>query len=565
MSALLDRMQTDGLLDADAARGLRAATTNGQSKELTLQQVTGLSEEALHKYLADVLAVERVDLRHACPTAEFVAQFPVTILLKHQLLPLDSVRGVLRVATSKALDQSGLDELRMVCGQSVRAVLAPAAEITRCLGSLLGVGADTLEVLVSEAGDGPSMPEPGSDVVLDSGAQDASIITLVNQILSEAIDRRATDVHIEPFETSMRVRYRIDGVLQETPLSREVHQFHAAIISRLKILSQLDIAEKRVPQDGRVKLRIGTRELDVRVSVIPMLHGEAVVMRLLDRSSPLLGMPHLGMAPRDRAIIERTLQLPHGIVLVTGPTGSGKTTSLYAGLNQINDLERKIITIEDPVEYHLHGINQIQVSTKAGLTFARGLRSILRHDPDVVLIGEIRDHETAEIAVQASLTGHLVFSTLHTNDAPGATVRLIDMGIEPYLVASTLEVVMAQRLVRTICPHCREDFVPHDVDLLRQRYGSALPREFVHGRGCEACRQTGYLGRRGIFEIMPVSERIRTLVMERAAIPVIRRQARAEGMQSLREDGWRLLGEGLTTVDEVLRVTKDELLTETHP
>ncbi len=569
MTALLERMRSDGLLDAAGVAELRAAGhangangSNGQGGEVALRQVTGLSEEALHEYLSRVLGLERVDLKTASPTAEFVAKFPVTILLKHQLLPLSSQDGQLRVATGSGTDQSGLDELRMACGQSVVPVLAPAAEITRCLSGLLGVGADTLEVLVSEAGDQRDVIEPGSDVVLDGGAQDASIITLVNQILSEAIERRATDVHIEPFETSMRVRYRIDGVLQETPLSREVHQFHAAIVSRLKILSQLDIAEKRLPQDGRVKLRIGPRELDVRVSVIPMLHGEAVVMRLLDRTTALMGIEHLGMAARDRAVVERTLNLPHGIVLVTGPTGSGKTTTLYAGLTQINDLERKIITIEDPVEYHLHGINQIQVSTKAGLTFARGLRSILRHDPDVVLVGEIRDHETAEIAVQASLTGHLVFSTLHTNDAPGATVRLIDMGIEPYLVASTLEVVMAQRLLRTICPHCRESFVPHDVDLLRRRYGDVLPAEYVHGRGCEACRQTGYLGRRGIFEIMPVTESIRTLVMQRAAIPVIRRQARHEGMRTLREDGWRLLGEGLTTVDEVLRVTKDELPTD---
>ncbi|MBI1338117.1 MAG: type II/IV secretion system protein [Phycisphaera sp.] len=562
MIALVEKMRSDGLLDQAAAEQVRSLTQSGQACESAILQAGGLSEEALHAYLSGAFALERIDLKTLKPAPDFVAQFPVAVLLKHQLLPLDEADGQLRVATSRPTDRAGLDELRMATGKTVRPVLAPAQEITRHLGTSLGVGADTLEVLVSEANGDTAQTDAAADVVLDAEVQDASIITLVNQVLSEAIDRRATDVHIEPFEKSMRVRYRIDGVLQETPLSREVHQFHAAIVSRLKILSQLDIAEKRVPQDGRVKLRIGTRELDVRVSVIPMLHGEAIVMRLLDRTAAMFGLEHLGMAERDRMAIDRVLELPHGIVLVTGPTGSGKTTTLYAGLTQINDIQRKIVTIEDPVEYHLHGINQIQVNTKAGLTFATGLRSILRHDPDVVLIGEIRDHETAEIAVQASLTGHLVFSTLHTNDAPSATVRLIDMGVESYLVASTLEVVMAQRLVRTICPHCREEYIPHDIELLRQTYGSEMPDVFVRGRGCNECRETGYLGRTGIFEIMPVSDRIRTLVMEHAAVPTIRRQARLEGMRSLREDGWRLLRNGQTTVEEVLRVTKEEAATE---
>ncbi len=344
---------------------------------------------------------------------------------------------------------------------------------------------------------------------LSEAAEDASIIKFVNQVLAEAIERRATDVHFEPFENAFRVRYRVDGVLQEANIPPEVRQFQPAIVSRLKILSHLDIAEKRLPQDGRIKLQVAAREIDVRVSVIPMLHGEAVVLRLLDRGAMLLGLEHLGMAERDRRLFERILDLPHGIVLVTGPTGSGKTTTLYAGLSRINDVERKIITIEDPIEYHLHGINQIQVSTKAGLTFARGLRSILRHDPDVILIGEIRDRETAEIAVQASLTGHLVFSTLHTNDAPGAITRLVDMGIEPYLVASSLEMVLAQRLVRLICPACRQPYAAPDADALRSELGGEIPDQLYHGRGCRQCQGTGYRGRTGIFELMPVTERIR--------------------------------------------------------
>jgi general secretion pathway protein E/type IV pilus assembly protein PilB len=377
-------------------------------------------------------------------------------------------------------------------------------------------------------------------------------------VLAEAIDRRATDVHFEPFETALRVRYRVDGVLQEANILPEVRQFQPAIVSRLKILSRLDIAEKRLPQDGRIKLRVGPREVDVRVSVIPMLHGEAVVLRLLDRGATLLGLEHLGMDEPDRNAVERILDLPHGIVLVTGPTGSGKTTTLYAGLSRINDVERKIITIEDPIEYHLHGINQIQVSPKGGLTFARGLRSILRHDPDVILVGEIRDQETADIAVQASLTGHLVFSTLHTNDAPGALTRLVDMGIEPYLVASSLEMVLAQRLVRLICPGCRQQYTPPDPEALRSEFGGEPPPRLYQGEGCPQCQGTGYRGRTGIFEVMPISESIESMILERASAGEIRKVAARQGMRSLREDGLRLVRSGKTTLEEVLRATKDE-------
>src|SRR5450432_3042922 len=304
------------------------------------------------------------------------------------------------------------------------------------------------------------------DLDLTHAAQDASIIRFVNQVLAEALEMRATDVHVEPFENQLRVRYRIDGVLQEANLPPEVRKLQAAMVSRLKILSHLDIAEKRVPQDGRIRLRVAGREIDLRVSVIPMIHGEAVVLRILDRGDALLGLEHLGMSKRDNDVWTRVLDMPHGIILVTGPTGSGKTTSLYAALSKINNADLKIVTIEDPVEYQLRGINQIQVNSKSGLTFAAGLRAILRHDPDVVLIGEIRDKETAEIAVQASLTGHLVFSTLHTNDAPGAAARLIDMGVEPYLVSSSLELVLAQRLVRLICPKCKAEEPRSEADKL---------------------------------------------------------------------------------------------------
>jgi general secretion pathway protein E/type IV pilus assembly protein PilB len=513
------------------------------------------------RFLSQELGVPLVDLEESPPSREFLAQFPARVLMTHGLVPLREQDGVVWVACSRLFDSSGLDELRMVSGRDVRGVLASSSDINRCLKNLLGVGADTVQTLVSEAvEDGFQVvdQEDEENVDLAEAAEDASIIKFVNQVLSEAIDRRATDVHFEPFENALRVRYRVDGVLQEANIPAEVRQFQSAIVSRLKILSRLDIAEKRLPQDGRMKLKASGREIDVRVSVIPMLHGEAVVLRLLDRGTALLGLEHLGMDARDRGTLERILELPHGIVLVTGPTGSGKTTTLYAGLSRINDMERKIVTIEDPIEYHLHGINQIQVSTKAGMTFARGLRSILRHDPDVILVGEIRDIETAEIAVQASLTGHLVFSTLHTNDAPGAITRLVDMGIEPYLVASSLEMVLAQRLVRLICPACRQVRATGDREALGQELGEEVPGELYHGLGCRQCQGTGYRGRTGIFELMPVTEQIRTMILDRASASNLRREAAGCGMRSLRQDGWRLVRSGRTTVEEVLRSTKDE-------
>jgi len=558
MNELLKKLVQRGLITEDALWQVQTLIAQGQSPDKALAEAAGAAEEPLLRFLSEEFGVEMVDLEQTPPTKEFLAQFPARILMTHSLVPLGERDGAVRVATSRLFDTAGLDELRLAGGREVRAVLATSAEIDRCLKSLLGVGADTVQSLVSES-DGVQVVDQDSDedVDLAEAAEDASIITFVNQVLAEAIDRRATDVHFEPFEDAFRVRYRVDGVLQEANIPPEVRQFQPAIVSRLKILSHLDISEKRLPQDGRIKLRVAAREVDVRVSVIPMLHGEAVVLRLLDRGVTLLGLEHLGMDSRDRDIMERILDLPHGIVLVTGPTGSGKTTTLYAGLSRINDIERKIITIEDPIEYHLHGINQIQVSTKTGLTFARGLRSILRHDPDVILIGEIRDPETAEIAVQASLTGHLVFSTLHTNDAPGALTRLVDMGIEPFLVASSLEMVLAQRLVRQICPHCREELATADTANLRQEFGGKIPTLY-HGAGCRQCQQTGYRGRTGIFELMPVNEDLRAMILDRASARTIRTEAVRMGMRSLREDGLRLVRSGVTTLEEVLRATKDE-------
>jgi general secretion pathway protein E/type IV pilus assembly protein PilB len=554
-------MREKGLLDDQAARAVEALTAEGSPLDEALLSASGVPEEKLLRHLAEEFGVPYADLEEFQPDKEFLEQFPARILLTHRLLPLWEREGVVTVASNRLFDTSGLDELRMACGMDVAPALAPSAEIGRVVTNLLGVGADTLQSLVSEAEEDDVQVVDGEgddEVDLEDAAQDASIIKFVNQVLAEAIERRATDVHFEPFEDTLRVRYRVDGILQEASIPAEIRQFQPAIVSRLKILSRLDIAEKRLPQDGRIKLKVSGRDIDVRVSVMPMLYGEAVVLRLLDRSAALLGLENLGMAEDDRLAFEDVLSLPHGIVLVTGPTGSGKTTTLYAGLSRINDIERKIVTIEDPIEYHLRGINQIQVATKAGLTFARGLRSILRHDPDVILVGEIRDRETAEIAIQASLTGHLVFSTLHTNDAPGALTRLVDMGMEPYLVASSLEMVMAQRLVRLICTECREQVPADDVQAIRSRFEQAAPEVLFRGAGCRRCQGSGYHGRTGIFEIMTISDAIRSMILERASAGEIRKQAAYEEMQNLRQDGWRLVGDGRTTLGEVLRVTKDE-------
>ena len=557
---IIAKMLANGVLDAASTERVRARLQAGEPLDEALR-ASGVPEDKLLRGLAAALKIPYLDLEQHHPSREFLTSFPARILLAHHLLPVQEDDGTVLVATNRVVDTSGLDELRLATGKEFRIGLAPAADIERWLKRCLGVGADTVQSLVSEANAAPVQvldEESEAGVDLTAAAEDASIIRFVNQVLSEAIELRATDVHFEPFEKELRVRYRIDGVLQEAVVPPEVRRFQAAIVSRLKILSHLDIAEKRLPQDGRIKLRISGREIDVRVSVIPMLHGEAVVLRLLDRSAALLGLAQLGMSAADRTVFARILELPHGIILVTGPTGSGKTTTLYAALSQINDVGRKIITIEDPIEYHLYGINQIQVSLKAGLTFARGLRHILRHDPDVILVGEIRDRETAEIAVQASLTGHLVFSTLHTNDAPGALTRLVDMGIEPYLVASSLEAVLAQRLVRLICRHCKEPLPPAEVERLRCVYGERLPHTLYRGRGCQQCQGTGYHGRTGVFECMIVTDDIRSLILQRASSREIREVAARQGMRSLREDGWRLVGEGMTTVEEVVRVTKDE-------
>jgi len=513
------------------------------------------SEEEILRWLATEYGLGFTTLEDVEPDRQLLSLFPARILLKEELLPLKRDNGSVEVATSRLFATQGFDALKTLTGLNLKPVLAISEAIQREIKKNLGVGADTIGTLEEEKGI-TVVDENAADNNLDDGAEDeASIIRFVNQVLKDAIELRASDIHLEPFEDEFKIRYRIDGELQEVPVPGQLKQFQPAIVSRVKILSHLNIAEKRLPQDGRIKVRIDNAEVDIRVSVIPMLHGEAVVMRLLRQNSTLRGLGQIGMAQREYQHFKNVLGLPHGIILVTGPTGSGKTSTLYTALNEINDAVRKIITVEDPVEYQLKGVNQIQVNEKSGLTFARGLRSILRHDPDVILIGEIRDAETAQIAVQASLTGHLVFSTLHTNDAPGALTRLVDMGVEPYLVASSLEAVLAQRLVRVLCPHCKQPDTSERAQAFKVKLGIPASTIIFKSVGCRECRNTGFFGRHAIFEWMDTNEEIRQLILKSASTDQIRAAARRDGMRTLAEDGWRLVAAGVTTVEEVLSVT----------
>jgi general secretion pathway protein E/type IV pilus assembly protein PilB len=524
-----------------------------------------VSEEDVLRWLAGEYGLAYTDLENVELDRELLSLFPPRILLKEELLPLKRVNGSVEVATSRLFATQGLDILKAMTGLKLKPILAPSEAIQREMKKRLGVGADTIGTLEEEA---PLqvVSEDGSEenTDLDAAAEDASIIRFVNQVLRDAIQLRASDIHLEPFEHEFRIRYRIDGVLQEVPVPAQLKRFQPAIVSRIKILSHLNIAEKRLPQDGRIKIRIDDGEVDIRVSVIPMLHGEAVVMRLLRQNATLRGLGEMGMDTPELERFRRVLQLPHGIVLVTGPTGSGKTSTLYTALNEINDAVRKIITIEDPIEYQLKGVNQIQVSEKAGLTFARGLRSILRHDPDVILIGEIRDQETAQIAVQASLTGHLVFSTLHTNDAPGALTRLVDMGVEPYLVASSLEAVLAQRLVRVLCKQCKQVDDSPAAQSFKAQVGIPANTTIYRSVGCRECRQTGFMGRHAIFEWMDSDDEIRQLILKNSSSDAIRDAARRAGLRTLAEDGWRLVRLGVTTVEEVLSVTTAKEVARTN-
>ena len=479
---------------------------------------------------------------------------PARVAAHYPLLPLGWADGVLRVAMSEPPDVRVKDELRVLLGAAVAVETRPREDIERGLKDLYGIGAATLESLTR--GSPAILPDAAVAHNIERGP-DASVVKLVNQILLEAYAARATDVHLEPYGDDLRVRYRIDGVLYDAKFAGSLQSLAAAVVSRVKIMADLSIAEKRLPQDGRFKVTFGGKQLDLRVSTLPTPFGEAVVVRLLSEEHHL-DLAGLGFFGPDLSTLSSFLERPHGVLFLTGPTGSGKTTSLYAFLNRLNTPERKIITLEDPIEYQLRGITQVQMNPRVGLTFAAGLRSLLRHDPDVMMVGEVRDLETAEIAIRVSLTGHRVFSTLHTNDAPSAITRLLDLGLEPYLVASSITGIVAQRLVRLVCGECRREATI--TPLIERHFGALIVGEkrFFEGAGCKACNGSGYRGRTVIYELLPVTEALRALVMERAPAGKIREAARAGGMKTLRQCGWEKIAAGQTTPSEVIRVTERE-------
>jgi len=485
------------------------------------------------------------------PTVKFMKQYRV--------VPLGRDNGILKVAMADPLDSYARESLRLFFGGDIKVFLSSDKDIAEAVEQYFGSSTQMTSIMEGMRDEGIGAMDAGGDEDvhhLRDMALEAPVVKLVNMIITRAIEDRASDIHIEAFENKVRVRYRVDGVLVDAESLPK--RLQPAVISRIKIMSKLNIAERRLPQDGRIKLRVSGRETDLRVSTLPTLYGESVVMRILDRGSTLISLEDIGFNENTIEQYKRLIAIPYGMILVTGPTGSGKTTTLYASLSRINSSDRKIITIEDPVEYEIEGINQLQVKPKIGLTFANGLRHIVRQDPDVIMVGEIRDKETAEIAIHSALTGHLVFSTLHTNDAPGAVTRLLDMGVESFLVSSALSGVLAQRLVRVICPNCKHPVSP-EPELLQKMGAGNVDFTVFHGEGCEECRHTGYMGRTGIFELMMADDKISRMILDKTSADSIRQSAMARGMMPLRACGWQKVRAGVTTIEEVLRVTQGEI------
>ncbi len=540
--------------------GLAAQAENGERLGQILVQQKKITERELLEALAlqlDLEVMESIDDKEL--RFDLVEKLPIQYLKKHLIFPFQTEHGSLRMAVNDPLDLEVLDDLRILYSvDEIKPVLVPAREIVSAINRTYGQANDTAEQIIQDMDQGEESHhlftelEEGGDLLDETS--EAPIIKLVNHVFGQAVKSQASDIHIEPYQQHLQVRFRLDGVLHN--VLSPPRRLHAAIVSRIKVMARLDIAEKRLPQDGRMEVKIGERLVDVRVSCLPTAFGERVVLRLLEKSGKLLSLEEVGLTSAALAEMKKLLQLSHGIILVTGPTGSGKTTTLYAALSYINSPDRNILTIEDPIEYQLDGIGQMQVNPKINLTFASGLRSMVRQDPDVILVGEIRDRETADIAIHAALTGHLVFSTLHTNDAASAVTRLIDMDIEPFLVSSAVQAIIAQRLVRVLCPHCKEPYEPEEAQWTELGLEKDTLGPIFRAKGCEKCLETGYRGRTGIYEFLRMTESIKGLVLQTSDSNQINRAARAEGMLSLRQDGIQKVIEGKTTISEVLRVTQ---------
>jgi len=518
-----------------------------------------VSEDDICNFFEEQLGIPRIDLKNYLIDAKIISLVPENLARKYLLIPLFKTGDTLTIATADPLNVVALDEARLKTKSNIEPAVATETEVRNAITQYYGTGGSIEDIIKSIDVKALAIEEAGKEEEIEPDklrnmAEEAPIIKLVNLLIMQAIRDKASDIHVEPEAEDLKIRFRIDGVLHEA--STIPKHLQPAVISRMKIMSDLNIATKRIPQDGRFRIKVEASQIDLRVSTLPTIFGENIVMRLLDTTSILIGLGQLGFDEQNLDIFKTLITRPHGIILVTGPTGSGKTTTLYSALNTINTPDKNIITIEDPVEYQLRGVRQSQINPKAGLTFATGLRSMLRQDPDVIMVGEVRDLETAEIAVQAALTGHLVFSTLHTNDAPSSLTRLTDMGVEPFLISSSVIGIVAQRLVRTICNSCKESYAPSR-EILGE-LGARLPEntKFYRGKGCKTCKNTGYKGRIGIFELLTLNDKIRDLIVTKTSSTQIRRVAQEAGMKTLREDGIAKVQAGVTTIDEVIRVTQ---------
>lgn len=536
----------------------KSEISKGEFKSLLIQQAA-ISEENILKVLVEQLNLEYVDLGKVSIDKALTDKIPVKIPSYYKFIPLSIKGKVLTIAVSYPLSVKAQDEIRTYLGYEIKQVLSPEKEIIETLKSLYGLGAVTVHQILQKT------PSEQKEVVQEEKVEDIeklseepSVIKLVNQIILDAFQKRATDIHIEPYREKLRLRYRIDGILYEAKVPPQLKNFLKSIFSRIKIMSSLDIVEHRLPQDGRAIVKVQNQTLDLRISTLPTPYGESMVIRILPMKL-LLNMEGLGIFPEDLKTVEDLINKPYGIIFVTGPTGSGKTTTLYAALNDLNTEDCKIITIEDPIEYEIENITQIQIANQIGLTFARGLRSVLRHDPDVIMVGEVRDLETAEIAMRSALTGHLVLSTLHTNDASSGITRLIDIGVEPYLIASSVTALVAQRLVRLICPECKKEDknkLSETRKLIASNLGiSDSEVKIFKGEGCKKCNSTGFYGRTAIYEILLINEKIREMILTKASSDKIKKAALEGGMRSLSQNGWQKVIKGLTTPEEVVKNT----------
>src|SRR6476660_8773747 len=563
--SIIDLLMAGGVASREEAAQL-AQNLNGGSWTMQVLDSGKVDEQRFLTAIGNFFRVPVVALDAKAIDRQTLSILPPRFVFQHHILPIEEKENSVVLATYDLFNSAGRQLVTQLLKKPAEWVLVPRAQLLRTMKTLYGVGAETFDEILKANRDFEILQEGETATDISADDPEASVVKFVNQIIREAIAERATDIHVEPLENDIRIRYRIDGILHEVAVPPQLRVLHAAIISRLKVMSHMDIAERRLPQDGRMNLHANNQEIDVRVSTIPTVNGESISLRLLARGGQQFGFQRLDLGEKQERTIRHLLTQPNGIILLTGPTGCGKSTSLYCFLSTINSVSRRILTIEEPVEYKLPGVLQMDVKPEINFTFARGLRHILRQDPNVVMVGEIRDVETADIAIRAAMTGHLVFSTLHTNDAVGGITRLLDMDVEPFLLASVVKAFIAQRLVRTICPECKTE-AGYPVEYLGE-LGVTFPPDFkfYRGTGCDHCRQTGYQGRVAIYEICLVTEPLRRLILQKRDGSELKQCAIAQGMETLRHDGWRRVGQGITTIEEVVRVTQtDEVMAETTP